>query len=129
MNMNGFVLELLDISGRRIRKDQVANIDSRAHARMAALIDEANHGVEVIQQAQTKWLQFESDVDILLLCIIAETPAGFDAPLPLGGRRNDFALPDVFAENQQDIFGAPGASEIDEFLAPFDVKFAHGIIE
>ena len=129
VNMNSFVFELLDVRRRRVRKNQMADVDVGAHTRMAAFVDKTNHGVDVVEQAQTERLQFESNIDILLLSIIAETPTGFDAPLPLGRCRNDFALPDVFAQNEQNVLSAPGASKIDEFLAPINVKFAHRIIE
>ena len=59
----------------------------------------------------------------------AETTAGFDAPLPLGRCRNDLALPDVFAQNEQDVLCAPVAGEFDEFFAALDVKLSDRIVE
>src|SRR3954463_3270516 len=107
----------------------MADVDVRSDAGVTAFVDKANHRIHVVKEAQTERLQFESDVDILLLSVIAKTAAGFDPPLPLGCGRDDLALPDVFAEHEQNIFRVPGPSEVDEFLAALDVKFADGIIE
>ena len=70
-----------------------------------------------VQEAQAKWFEFERDVDFLFIGVIAESADRFRGPIPLGIRRDDFALPDVFAENEQDILGVPGAGEIDELFA------------
>ena len=95
----------------------MADVDVRAHARMAALVDEAHHRIDVVEQAEAERFQFQRDVDFLLCRVIAESSAGFEAPLPLGFGGNDFALPDVFPEHEQDIFRAPLGGEVDEFFA------------
>ena len=45
------------------------------------------------------------------------------------GGRVDFALPEVFAEDEENVFRVPGFREVDEFLGAFQVEFAHGFVE
>ena len=107
----------------------MGDIDVRPDLRVIALRDEARHFVDIIEQAQTEGLQLECDFDALAGGVIAEDAAGLDGPTPLLRRRDDLALPKVFAQDQQDVARAPLGGEINEALATFDMLFADGIIE
>jgi hypothetical protein len=96
---------------------------------MVALIDKADHFVNAVEEAQTERLEFEGDVDLPFVCVITEATAGFDAPSPLVGGGNDFALPDVFTEHEQNIFCAPRLGEVDVFPAAFDMELAHRFVK
>ena len=65
-------------------------------------------------------------IDATAIRVIAEPPAAFDGPLPLRGGRDDFALPEILAQHEQDVLRAPFAGEVDELPAALQVKLAHG---
>jgi hypothetical protein len=129
MYVDGFAFEAAYVVWRRVRKHKMANIDVRAHSRVSAFVNEPYHGIDAIEKAEAKRFEFQRDIDSLFVRIIAQAAAGLDAPLPLGGGRDDFALPDVFAKHEENIPGSPLLGEVDEFFAAFDVKFANGLIE
>ena len=86
----------------------MADIDVCADARVRAFVNEANHGIDAVEQTEAERFKFEGDIDSYFVSVISEAAAGFEAPLPLRGGWNDFALPDVFAEDEEDVFRAPG---------------------
>lgn len=129
VNVDGFAFQFRQVGGAAVRKDEMADIDVGADARMIALVNEAGHGVDAVEEAEAKGLELEGDVDAPGVGVIANAAASLEAPLPLGGGRNDFALPDVFAEDEQDVFGAPRGGEVDELLAALDVEIADGLVE
>src|SRR5690349_5632633 len=100
--MNSFALEAFYLGWAAIGKHQVADIDVSLDAGVIALINEPRHRVDTVEEAETERFQFERDMDALLVPVIPETAAGFERPGPLCLRRNDFALPDVFSEHEQD---------------------------
>ena len=107
----------------------MADVNVGADAGMSAVIDKAGHGLDAIEQAEPKRLEFEGDIDFLFLSVIANCAASFDSPAPLRLRGNHFALPKIFSENEEDVAGAPGAGEIDKLFGAFDVKLANGFGE
>src|SRR3954453_17515710 len=96
---------------------------------MIAFIHKADHGIHIVKQTEAKRFELESDVHFLLFRIIPDAPAGLDAPLPLGCRRNDFALPHVLAKDEEHIFSVPGFRQIDELFCALDVELANGRAE
>src|SRR2546421_8213687 len=123
--MNGFSFEMAKLGRTGIGEDEMADVDIGANAWMGAVIDEACHGLDAVQEAQTKRLEFERDIDLLFIGVIANPAAGFKCPIPLRFGRDDFALPHVLAENEQNIFGLPGSREIDEAFGSLDMELAH----
>ena len=103
----------------------MTDIDVGADARVIAFIDEPNHGIDIIQEAQAKRLQFERDIYFLFVRVIANGSAGFEGPVPLRLGRNDLALPHIFSQHEQDIAGLPGAGQVDEFPGALDVKITN----
>jgi len=83
---------------------------------MIAFVHEADHSIHAVEQAQAERLEFEGDVYVLPVGVIAEAAAAFETPLPLGFGRNDLALPDVLAQDEQDILRPPGAREVNELV-------------
>src|ERR1051325_3360339 len=107
----------------------MADVNVRAHAIVGTLIDEAHHRIDIVEQTQAERLQFEGNIELMFAGVISELPAGFEAPVPLGFGRDDFALPNVFSQNEEDVFGAPGLRQVNKSFATFEVKVAHGFIE
>jgi len=56
---------------------------------MIAFVHEADHSIHAVEQAQAERLEFEGDVYVLPVGVIAEAAAAFETPLPLGFGRND----------------------------------------
>ena len=129
MNVDGFALELLHLGGAGVGQDQVADVDVGPDARMAALIDETDHAGNAVQEAEAERLQFEGNVDAAFVGVIAQTAAGFQAPIPLRLGRDDFALPDIFAQDDEDVFRAPSFGQIDVLAAAGQVELAHRLVE
>jgi hypothetical protein len=96
---------------------------------MGAFVDEAHHGIDAVQQAEAEGFQFQRNIDFPFPGVIAETPAGFNPPLPLGGWRDHFPLPDIFAQHEQNVLGPPMRGEINEFSGAFNVKLTDWVIE
>src|SRR5258708_26313708 len=127
--MDGLAFEFFKVGGAGVGQHQVADVDVGAHARMGAIVHEADHFVYVIQQAEPEWLEFERDVDFLFGAVVAEFAAGRDGPLPLRRGGDDFTLPEVFTQHEQDILRAPIAGQIDEPFAAFEMKAADRFVE
>ena len=68
-------------------------------------------------------------IDFLLVGVIAEDATGLDSPAPLIGRRDDFSLPNVFAEHKENVFRSQLSSKVDEGFAALHVEGAHGFVE
>src|ERR1700736_3791571 len=74
-------------------------------------------------------LRLERDVDFLFVGVVAEDATGLDSPAPLFGRRDDFSLPNVFAEHEENVFRTPLSSKVDEGFAALHVEGAYGFVE
>ena len=127
--MDGFALELFDFRGAGVGEHQVADVNVGPHARMAALVHETRHAGHAVQEAQTERLQFQRDVNAAFVRVIAQAAADFQPPIPLRLRRDDFALPNIFPQNDQDIFRAPGAGQVHVLAAAGEVELAHRLVE
>src|ERR1051326_1495191 len=100
----------------------MTDINVRAHPCMIAFIDESDHRIYAVQEAQPKRLEFERDINFLPARVIANATAGFQSPIPLCFRRNNLALPHVFAKHKQHILCVPGPRKVYEFLRALDMK-------
>src|SRR5262249_56131507 len=110
-------------------QEEVGDVDIGAHGGVGALVHETCHGGHTVEQAQPERLQLECDVDFLLIGVIAEDATGLDSPAPLLGRRDDFSLPNVFAEHEENVFRAPLSGKVDEGFTALYVEGAHGFVE
>ena len=61
--------------------------------------------------------------------LVAEDAAVVYASLPLFGRRNDFLVPDIFAEDEQHVFGFVLVSQIEIFFHAIERKPLHAGVE
>jgi hypothetical protein len=129
VDMDGFAFELDQINRASVGQHKVADVDISAHARVSALVHETRHGGHTVEQAQPERLQLECDVDFLLVGVITEDATGLDRPAPLLGRRDDFSLPNVFAEHEENVFRAPLSGKVDEGFAALRVEGSHGFVE
>src|SRR5262249_37826314 len=129
VDMDGFAFELSQIGRASVRQDKVTDVDVGPHAQMGALVHKTCHRVNAVEQAQTERLELECDVDVLFVGVIAKDAAGLDSPVPLLGRRDDFALPDVFAQDEEDVFRTPISGEVDEGFTTLYMEVAHRIVE
>lgn len=129
VHVDGFAFKLFEFSGAGVGKHQMADVDVGFDAGVIAFINEANHFMDVVEEAEAERFEFEGDVDAFFVSIIAEAAASFDAPAPLVGGRNDFTLPDILAEDEKDVAGMPRAGEVDEFPATVEVEFTDGVVE
>src|ERR1041385_8964495 len=129
VDMDGLALELAQVGGARVGEHEMADVDVGPDARMIALVHETHHLVDVVEQAQAERFQFEREVDVASVGIIPQRAARLQAPLPLRLGRDDFALPNVFAEDEQNIPRAPSLGQVDEPPAALDVERAHRVIE
>src|ERR1700677_665408 len=96
---------------------------------MGTLVDEAHHLVNIVQQAQPERLKLEGDIHVLSVSVIAQDAAGGHCPSPLIRRRDNFALPQVLAQDQHDVSGSELGRQIDEPLASGYVEIANRVIE
>src|SRR6516164_1009984 len=129
VDVDGFAFELGQINRASVGQHEVADVDIGAHARVGALVHETSHGGHTVEQAQPERLQLECDVDFLLVSVIAEDATGLDSPAPLLGRWDDFSLPNVFAEHEENVFRAPLSGKVNEGFAALHVEGAHGFIK
>ena len=129
VDMDGFAFELGQINRAGVGQHEVADVDIGADARVGALFHETRHGGHTIEQAEPERLQFECDIDFLLVGVIAEDATGLNSPAPLLGRRNDFPLPNVFAEHEENVFRTPLSSKVNEGFAALHVEGAYGFVE
>src|SRR5258708_1698123 len=129
VDMDGFAFELGQINRAGVGQHEVADVDIGAYARVGALVHETHHGGHTVDQAQPERLQLECDIDFLLVGVVAEDATGLDSPAPLLGRRNDFSLPNVFAEHEENVFRTPLSSKVDEGFAALHVEGAYGFVE
>src|SRR5262245_369598 len=83
---------------------------------MIAVVDEPDHGIDGIDEREMEWLELESDLNAEVGGVVAENAAVFDAGLPLLGGRNDLLVPNVFAEDKEDIFGFVFIGQIEVFF-------------
>ncbi len=77
-------------------------VDVGFHVCTVAIVYETDHLLEVVQQAESERLELEGDLDSLLGSVVGEGLGVLDSPSPLGFGRNDFPLPDILAEDEQD---------------------------
>ncbi len=129
VDMDGFAFELGQINRAGVGQHEVADVDIGVHARVGAFVHKTRHGGHTVEQAQSERLQLECDVDFLLVGVIAEDATGLDSPAPLLGRRDDFSLPNVFAEHEENVFRAPLSGKVNEGFAALHVEGAHGFVE
>src|SRR5262249_15524102 len=129
VDVDGFAFEVGHVDRAGVSQHEVADVDIGADACVRTLVDKARHGRYAIKQTEPERLQLKSDVDFLLVSVIAEDTTGLDCPTPLVGRRNDLSLPDVFAEHEENVFRTPFCGKVDEGFAALHVKGAHGFIE
>src|SRR5439155_13979151 len=129
MDVNGLALESLDLGRAAVGKDEVTNVDVGPDPLMIAFIDETNHGVHIVEQAEPKGFQLEGKVDFLFVGVIAQKAASVQPPLPLGFRRDDFALPNVFTQDHKNIFRGPGSRKVDEFFSALEMEIADGFLK
>src|SRR5215472_6270307 len=76
-----------------------------------------------------KWLDFERKLETEAVRVFGQLADLFHGPLPLVGRRNDFLLPDVLAEHQQQIPSLEFVAQVKIRLCTRDVEVPHGTIE
>src|ERR1051325_1103120 len=93
------------------------------------MIDESDHGLNIVQEAEAERFEFERDLNSLFRGVITEVTTTLNCPIPLGLGWNDLALPEIFPQHQQNIMGFPGSGEINEFFAASQVKLADRFIE
>jgi hypothetical protein len=124
MNVDGFAFKFFEFGSAGVGENQMADVDVGANAWMIAFVNEADHRIDIIEETEAKRFEFERNVDLPFVGIITDAAAGFEGPIPLRFGRNDFALPHVFAQDEEDVFGVPRSSEVDELLGAFDVEFA-----
>jgi hypothetical protein len=129
VDMDGFAFELGQFNRASVGQHEVADVDIGAHPWVGALVHETRHGGHTVEQAQPERLQLECDVEFLLVGVIAEDATGLDRPAPLLGRRDDFSLPNVFAEHEKNVFRAPLGGKVDEGFAALHVESSHGFVE
>ncbi len=121
--------ELLDLRRTRVGQDKMADVNIGFDPRMSAFVHETHHCRRAVQQAEAKRFQFQGDIDFLLAGVISKAAASLEAPLPLSGRCNNFALPNILAQHQQDVSCIPGVGKVNELLAAFDMKLTNGFVE
>src|ERR1700746_1637290 len=90
----------------------MAYVNIRTHARVIALVHETRHGSDTVEQAQPERLQLECDVDFLLVGVVAEDTTGLNRPAPLFSWRDNFSLPNVFTEHEENVFCFPLGSQV-----------------
>ena len=129
VDMDGFAFELDQLERAGVSQHEVTDVDIGADARVAALVHETRHGDHAVEQAQPEGLQLECDIDSLLVGVIAEDATGLDGPAPLLGRRDDFSLPNVFAEHKENVLRSELSSKVDEGLAALHVEGTYGFVE
>jgi hypothetical protein len=129
VDMDGFAFEPGQINRTGVGQHEVADVDIGPHARVGALVHETRHGGNTVEQAQPERLQLECDINFLFVGVIAEDATGLDSPAPLLGRRDDFSLPNVFAEHKENVFCTPLSGKVDKCFAALHVEGAHGFVK
>ncbi len=77
----------------------MADIDVGSHAGMGALVDEARHFADAVEQAHAEGLKFERNIQVFAVGVVAQLAAGLDRPPPLVRGRDHFALPQILAQD------------------------------
>ena len=129
VNVDGLAGEFGNFFGTIVGENEMGDVNIRPDARVIALTDKAGHFIDAVEDAEAEGLQFQGDVDPLAVSVVAKNATGFDAPSPLFFGRDDFALPEVFSKDEEDIAGAPSLGKIDELFAPGDVVVTNGIVK
>ena len=83
VHVDGFPFELFQVGGASVGKDHVADVNVGPHARIVAFVNETGHGANAIEQAEAEGFQFQSNVYVFPVGVIAEAAAAFKTPLPL----------------------------------------------
>src|SRR6266704_3079901 len=101
MNMDCFAFEFFNLGRAGVRENQMTDVNIGADAWMIAFVNEPNHGIDAVEQAQTERFEFEGDIYFLFVGVVSDAATGFESPVPLRLGWDDFALPHVFTEDEQ----------------------------
>src|SRR5262249_28746224 len=107
----------------------MGDIDIGLHCRMIDLIQESHHILNVVQERKFEWLEFERDLSPELRCVLAQFTKVLHCRLPLLGGRDDFLLPNIFAQHKQDVLGIIFVCQVQIGPAALEMKTLHSRIE
>ena len=81
------------------------DIEVGLHRRAIDVVQEPGHARDVVQERECERLELECDLQAELRGVFAQRPHVLDGGRPLLGGRDHFLLPDVLAQDQQDVLG------------------------
>src|SRR5439155_21780818 len=108
---------------------QVGNVDIGPHRRLVLIVQEAHHRLDVVDQRQLERLQLQGDLQPQVGGVFAQLGDVTDAGLPLLGRRDHLALPDVLADHQQQVFRRELVAQVQVCPASLEVEALHAGVE
>ena len=119
-------LQVGNLLRRRVGQRKVGNIQISAHSGVVNVIQKAHHLLQRIHDGKVERLKLDGDFDAQPPGVVAQLPHPFHGPLPLVAGGDDFLLPDVFSQHQQEIFGLKLIDKVQMFSGALNVEPAHG---
>src|SRR5262245_56078629 len=89
---------------------------------MIHIVNEPNHGIDIVYQRKLEWLQFQRDREAEVARVLSQLTDIVDGRFPLLGRRNNLLFPDIFAQDEQHVVGFILVGEIEVAPAALHVK-------
>ncbi len=129
VDMDGLALQLLQLGWFDASEQEMRDINIGLERGMIDFIDEADHGIDVVEQREGKRFEFQGDFQPQVGCVFGEPATILHRGLPLFCGGNDFAVPDVFPEDQQEVTGLVLVTEIEVILDPLEMEPLHAGIE
>ncbi len=99
--MDCLAAQLANFLRRDVGQVQMRDVDIRLEGRVVCLVEEGTHAIDAIEQRQRKRFELERDRKPQRLRMVREPPTVVECRPPLFGGRNDFAVPDVLAQDKQ----------------------------
>src|SRR5262249_41023547 len=122
-------LEATELFGLRVRQMQVRDVDIRLHGRVVNLAQETKHAVHVVDERELERLQLQGDLQAQFRRMLAQAADIAGTRLPLVGRGNHLSLPDVLAQDQEQVPGLELIAQVKKGATALQVKALHGRIE
>ncbi len=104
MNMGDAASQTRDFAWFSTHQKQMRNIAVSSYdVGHFHVVEESQHRIDSIYQRELKGLEFDGNLQIEFLSVLAESLDVVYSDPPLLRGRNYFLLPDVFAQHQQQI--------------------------
>ncbi len=100
MDVRDAPTQFRDSIRRVLNQSQMRNIDVGFYIKLGNVFQKAVHAVDAVYDGQVKRFEFNRDFQAETVGILPEFRHAFDGPFPLIGGRDDFLVPDVFADHK-----------------------------